>query len=57
MDSATKIETARSLGKIGVGANCSTLRVGDLVFIRNSGGTAYAKSAIIAGLTTPIFDS
>lgn len=57
LDSAIKISAAISATKIGVGANCSTLRVGDLVFIRNSGGTAYAKSAIIAGLTTPIFDS
>lgn len=58
LNDAGKVNAAISAGKIGVSAGCNILRVGDLAFIKNSGGTAYAKSTVIAGLTAaPVFDN
>ena len=54
---AANVATALSAGKVGVGAACWAVRVGDLVFYKNAAGTAFTKSAIIATLTTPVFDS
>lgn len=54
---AANVATALTDGKVGVGAACGAVRVGDLVFFKNAAGSAFTKSAIIATLTTPVFDS
>ena len=55
--SAANVATALTDGKVGVGAGCWAVRVGDLVFYKNAAGDAFTKSAAVAGLTTPVFDS
>lgn len=54
---AANLATAITAGRIGVGSNCWALRADYLVYFRNAANTAYTKSAVIAGLTTPVFDA
>ena len=54
---AAQVATAISAGKVGVGAACWAVRIGDLVYFKNAAGDAFTKSAKIATLTTPIFDT
>ena len=54
---AAQVATAITVDqKVGVGAGCWAVRIGDLVYFRNAAGDAFTKSAKIATLTTPIFD-
>jgi len=52
-----QVNTALFNGKVGVGAGCWAVRIGDLVYFRNAAGDAFTKSAKIATLTTPMFDA
>lgn len=54
---STQVNTAITAGKVSVSAGCSAVRIGDLVYFKNAAGTAFTKSAMIATLTTPVFDS
>ena len=54
---AANLAIAIGNGKIGAGSNCWAIRADNFIYFKNPAGNAYTKSATVASMTTPIFDS